>query len=97
MIEFVYAAIGAVGAGALSALVSRRGRRKAERDERAVVIAMGLEYGIEYVPGEDFNEFRKDVVRARDARARAAQDKWFDESRREQNVARARDAKGRFV
>lgn len=97
MIEFVDAALGAAGVGVVAAAAGIRRYLKARRDERAQVIAMGEGMGIEYVPGEDFDEFRKDVCRARNSRANAAHRKWLEETEREQKAERARDAKGRFV
>lgn len=94
MIEIIGVAAGAAGVGFFSALVAMRGRAKAQRDERSQVIAMGEGMGIEYVPGEDFDEYRKDVVRERDRRARLRSQHWLDEER---EAGRRRDAKGRFI
>jgi hypothetical protein len=102
MIEFVDAAIGAAGAGVVAAVAGfiRSRSAKARSDERAQVIAMGDGFGIEYVPGEDFDEFRRDVVRARDRRAAVASKRLHEAEERERDEAarvRRRDEKGRFL
>lgn len=48
--------------------LGRRARRMAE-DERAELLAMGISYGIDPVPGESLSEYRRDVIRERDRRA----------------------------
>jgi hypothetical protein len=94
MIEFIGATASAGMFGFFSAVVLLRRRARAQQDERAQVIAMGEGMGIEYVPGEDFDEYRAEVVRERDRRSRAASAKFLAEER---ESGRRRDAKGRFL
>lgn len=94
MIEVIAVALGAAGLVGAPAAVAVVRRLRSARDERAQVIAMGEGMGIEYVPGEDFDGYRADVVRERDRRARVASEKWHAEER---EAGRRRDAKGRFL
>ncbi len=94
MIEVIGLAASSAAFGFFSAVTLLRRRAQAQRDERAQVIAMGEGMGIEYVPGEDFDEYRADVVRERDRRARERSERWLSEER---EAWRRRDAKGRFV
>ncbi len=93
MIELVDAAIGAAGASLVAAVAGfiQSRRFKALSDERAQLIALGASYGVEYVPGEDIDGFRRRVSRERDERTDEARREWLAEQ------PRRRDAKGRFV
>lgn len=100
MIDLVDAAIGAAGLGIVGAAAGLRSILKSRRDERAQVIAMGAGLGIEHVPGEDFDDFRREVVIARDRRAKLADMRWQEEEQvrlHANGITRVRDAKGRFV
>lgn len=101
MIELVDAAIGAAGVGAVGAVVavrrfmaSRRAELARRQDERAQVIAIGYGMGIEYVPGEYWDNFVNTVRIERDKRAEVAHRAWKDEQERERDNRRRAEWKG---